>query len=67
MSNKQITRQKIANIRFNNNDIRSIIAIDKIALEHSCTRANAITMIINRLNAVDQFFLNPVDFITKIH
>jgi hypothetical protein len=58
--NKIINKQKATFIRFVNRDVLSIDAIDKIAIEFNCTRANAITKIIDRLNEVDRSYLNPL-------
>ena len=60
MRNQTILSERLVNLRFLNNDIKTLEAIDMMAAKHSCTRVNAMSKIVERLQIHDPKYLEPV-------
>lgn len=58
MRNQAILAERLVNLRFLNDDVKTLEIIDKLASKHSCTRCNAMSKIVERLNIHDPEYLN---------
>lgn len=60
MRNQIILAERLVNLRFLNNDIKTLEIIDGMAAKHSCTRCNAISKIVEQLQLYDAKYLESV-------